>query len=114
MIRDIPVGATAVIFTSVRRADPATGVAADAEGYAAMAEAMDRLAAQQPGYLGIDSVRDPQTQAGITVSYWQDDASARAWKSVAEHVVAQERGRREWYAEYSVVVAQVTRSYGRR
>lgn len=109
----VPVGAVAVIFTSERRADPATGLAADAVGYAAMAEAMQDLAARQPGYLGVDSVRDPATGLGITVSYWADDASARAWKSVAEHLVAQERGRDDWYAAYSVVVAEVTRSYGR-
>lgn len=109
----VPIGVVAVIFTSVRRTDPATGSPADADGYAAMAEVMQGLAAEQPGYVGVDSVRDPTTGSGITVSYWADDASARAWKSVSEHLVAQERGREDWYGEYSVVVAEVTRSYGR-
>jgi len=108
---EIPAGAVAVIFHSVRRIDPDTGSAMDAAGYAAMAEAMQDLAAQQPGYLGVESVRDPATGLGITVSYWADDASARAWKSVSEHLVAQQRGRDDWYAAYSVVVAEVTRSY---
>ena len=40
----------AVIFTSVRT--PGT------DGYAAMSAAMDRLAAEQPGYLGIESARE--------------------------------------------------------
>ena len=108
---EIPAGAVAVFFHSVRRIDPETGSAMDAAGYAAMAEAMQDLAAQQPGYLGVESVRDPATGLGITVSYWADDASARAWKSVSEHLVAQQRGRDDWYAAYSVVVAEVTRSY---
>ncbi len=56
---------------------------------------------------------EPGTGVGITVSYWMDDESARAWKAVAEHRIAQERGRAQWYADYSVVVAQVTRAYGR-
>jgi len=108
-----PPGAVAVIFTSVRRIDPVLGTSVDADGYAAMAEEMQALAARQPGYLGVESVRDASTGHGITVSYWADDPSARAWKEVAEHLVAQERGRERWYASYSVVVAEVTRSYAR-
>ncbi len=111
-MHEVPVGCVAVIFTSVRRTDPVMGHVVDDDGYAAMAEAMNVLAARQAGYLGIESVRDPATHRGITVSYWADDASARDWKAVAEHLVAQQRGRDEWYAEYSVVVAEVTRAYG--
>lgn len=100
-----PIGSVAVIFASVRRGpDPA---------YDDMAVRMAELAAQQPGYLGVRSVRDAQTGEGITVSYWRDDASARAWKQVAEHLEAQQRGLEEWYESYSVEVAQVTRAYGR-
>lgn len=104
---DVPSGAVAVIFTSVRRG----GVDADDAGYGEMAQRMADLSARQPGYLGVESVRDPATRRGITVSYWTDDASARAWKQVSEHLLAQERGRSRWYDEYSVVVAQVTRAY---
>jgi heme-degrading monooxygenase HmoA len=92
---------TAVIFSSIRTDGD--------DGYAEMAEAMETLASHQPGYLGIDSARDG---VGITVSYWRSDADAAAWKSVAEHRVAQERGRRDWYREYEVRVATVTRAYG--
>jgi heme-degrading monooxygenase HmoA len=93
---------TAVIFTSVR-----TDLGADE--YAATAGAMEQLAAEQPGYLGIESARD---DLGITVSYWRTPEDARAWKSVAEHRVAQQRGRTEWYARYRVRVATVERDYG--
>ena len=91
----------AVIFTSVRPPGD--------DGYAAMSAAMDRLAAEQPGYLGIEAARDG---LGITVSYWADEASAQAWKQVAAHVVAQQRGRETWYADYRVRVAVVHRDYG--
>ena len=111
MIGDLPPGAVAVIFHSVRRSDPSSGLAADADGYAAMADAMETLAAEQPGYLDVRSVRDPQTGEGITVSYWRDDASARAWKQVVEHLEAQGRGRADWYADNEVVVAEVIRAY---
>jgi heme-degrading monooxygenase HmoA len=92
---------TAVIFTSIR---------ADVDqGYGVMSARMEELAAQQPGYLGIESAR---SGLGITVSYWVDDEAARAWKQVAEHAIAQQRGREVWYSDYRVRVATVTRDYG--
>lgn len=95
---------TAVIFTSTRaRSDDAA--------YAAMATRMEQMAAAQPGYLGLDSVRDPVSRFGITVSYWRDEASARAWKEVAEHRKAQRLGRAHWYEHYTVRVATVEREY---
>jgi heme-degrading monooxygenase HmoA len=93
----------AVIFISTRTAE-------DDTGYADAAARMEHLAAAQPGYLGIDSVRDAAGQ-GITVSYWSDDASARAWKQVAEHLEAQHLGREVWYSQYRVIVADVIREY---
>lgn len=96
---------TAVIFTSRR-------TPVDDEDYGAMSARMEELAADQPGYLGIESARDPKTRAGITVSYWATEADARAWKRVAEHVRAQRLGADRWYEAYRVRVASVTREYG--
>jgi heme-degrading monooxygenase HmoA len=92
---------TAVIFTSVRR--PV------GPEYAETAARMAELASAQPGYLGHESAADA---IGITVSYWSSEANARAWKQVAEHLVAQQRGRDDWYADYRVRIATVTRDYG--
>jgi heme-degrading monooxygenase HmoA len=50
---------------------------------------MVELAAQQPGYLGVESTRGADG-FGITVSYWTDPAAIRAWKEHAEHVIAQD------------------------
>jgi heme-degrading monooxygenase HmoA len=91
----------AVIFTSLRTEGD--------QGYAVMSARMDRLAARQPGYLGMEAARDG---LGITVSYWADEDAARAWKQVAEHLVAQQRGRDAWYSDYRVRVAVVHRDYG--
>lgn len=76
----------------------------------AMASRMEALAAEQPGYVGIDAVRSPAGE-GITVSYWADHEAAAAWKRHAEHLVAQRLGRRRWYDRYSIRVATVERSY---
>lgn len=92
----------AVIFTSTR-------TEADAEGYAEMAERMDALAAQQPGYLGIESTRDG---LGITVSYWESLEAIRQWKANAEHLMAQQFGREIWYSAYKTRVCKVERDYG--
>jgi len=93
----------AVIFTSVRTDGD--------DGYAAMAATIERLAREQPGYLGIEAAREG---VGITVSYWRDEASAKAWKEVGAHLVAQRRGREVWYRDYRVRIAHVTRDYGPR
>lgn len=94
---------TAVVFTSLRTDGD--------RGYAAVARRMADLAAEQPGYLGIDSARDPDTGLGITVSYWRDADAARAWKAVPEHERAQAAGRRSWYDDYVVRVVTVERDY---
>jgi heme-degrading monooxygenase HmoA len=93
----------AVIFISTRTAE-------DESAYSQMELEMEALAAQQPGYLGIDSVRDAAGD-GITVSYWTDERSARAWKQVAAHREAQRLGGERWYSSYRVIVADVIREY---
>ncbi|MBP7451946.1 MAG: antibiotic biosynthesis monooxygenase [Ottowia sp.] len=94
----------AVIFTSTRTPGDA--------GYDAMATRMAELAAQQPGYLGAESVRNAAGE-GITVSYWRDEASIVAWKRQTEHLAAQHLGMTQWYAHYQLRVARVERAYGR-
>ena len=90
----------AVIFTSIRSNIDA--------GYADMANRMVELASQQPGFLGAESARDG---VGITVSYWQDLASIANWKAHAEHVLAQQVGREQWYQAYKTRIALVERDY---
>jgi heme-degrading monooxygenase HmoA len=63
-----------------------------------------------PGYLGIESARSADG-FGITVSYWRNEASIRNWRRQSEHVMAQQRGKREWYQHYELRIARVERSY---
>lgn len=94
----------AVIFTNRRRND------GDNE-YAATAERMVELAATMPGFLGVESVRAVDG-AGITVSYWRDENAIRDWRQHAEHRLARERGRADWYTHFELRVAKVERAYG--
>lgn len=94
----------AVIFTSVRSAE-------ESAEYGEMAHRMVELAATMPGFLGVESVRDP-AGVGITVSYWESDEAIRTWQQHAEHLVAQRLGRERWYERYELRVSRVERAYG--
>jgi heme-degrading monooxygenase HmoA len=91
----------AVIFVSRRRPG-------DDDAYGMTSDRMFELAAQQPGYLGVDSARD---DIGITVSYWRDAVAIAAWKNATEHAAAQESGRARWYDAYEIRIAKVERAY---
>ncbi len=93
----------AVIFSSQRRAEESD--------YGVTADRMVELAAEQPGYLGIETVRG-NDGFGITVSYWQNEADILNWKRNVEHSLARERGRNEWYEHFELRVAKVERAYG--
>lgn len=91
----------AVIFTSTRTEDD--------NGYEAMAQRMVELASAQPGFLGVESARN---EVGVTVSYWTDLASIKAWKAHAEHLEAQKLGHEIWYSAFKTRICKVERDYG--
>lgn len=94
----------AVIFSS-RRTD------LDPELYRETARRMEQLAAAQPGFLGMESARDPDG-FGITVSYWRSPEAIAEWKHHLEHRAARDQGRENWYAHFEVRVSKVERAYG--
>ena len=91
----------AVIFTSLRTEGES--------GYNLMSDRMVELAARQPGFLGLESAREPGG-LGITVSYWKDEAAIHAWKAQVEHTAAQRLGNEKGYASYSLRVTKVERA----
>lgn len=91
----------AVIFSSLRTDGD--------NGYHQMAERMAELASRQPGYLGYESARE---DVGITVSYWKSLEDIKNWKQNAEHLFAQQQGRKEWYTAYKTRICLVERDYG--
>ena len=90
----------AVIFTST--------LTKDTEGYSEMAQKMEDLAKTQYGFLGIDSARE---DVGITVSYWESLEAIKTWKQNSEHLVAQQKGREQWYSWYNTKICKVEREY---
>jgi heme-degrading monooxygenase HmoA len=99
-------GQVAVIFTSVRTPE-------DDTGYGAAAEAMEQLAAEQPGYRGFAGARGADG-LGIAVSYWANEATALAWRDNPEHARIRDEGRARWYRSYELAVTTVTRDYAWR
>ncbi|QAY65780.1 antibiotic biosynthesis monooxygenase family protein [Paenibacillus protaetiae] len=91
----------AVIFTSQLSEG-------DHIGYEAMGDKMVELAAEQEGFLGVESTRGTDG-LGITVSYWASLEAIQAWKNHALHRVAQEKGKSTWYNQFGLRVAKVER-----
>lgn len=90
----------AVIFTSTRTNSN--------DGYAEMARYMEKLATQQPGFLGVESARG---DIGITVSYWESLEAIANWKANTDHLAAQQKGIEDWYDSYKVRVCLIEREY---
>ncbi|MED1205306.1 antibiotic biosynthesis monooxygenase family protein [Heyndrickxia acidicola] len=90
----------AVIFTSQRSDGD--------KGYDKMSNAMDELASKQEGFLGVESARE---EIGITVSYWSSLEAIKKWKEHSAHKMAQEKGKQEWYKNYTVRICKVEKDY---
>lgn len=90
----------AVIFTSTRTEGD--------NGYLEMAELMEILAKKQNGFISIDSARN---EIGITVSYWENLEAIQLWKQQTDHVIAQQKGIKDWYSWYNVKICKVEREY---
>lgn len=95
----------AVIFTSQRTDGD--------RGYGHVLERMMELAALQPGFLGVESVRGADG-FGINVSYWRSEEDIAAWRNHSEHLVAQDTGKRLWYADYQLRICEVRRASPQR
>ena len=83
----------------------------DPAGYSEARRDMLEMAKLQPGFLGMDSI-EGEGGEGVTLSYWTDEASIRAWRAQDEHGVIREKSRRGWYDHYDLQVARVERAYG--
>ena len=90
----------AVIFTSTHTEN--------IKGYAEMANQMETLAKQQDGFISIESARN---DVGITVSYWKSLEAIKNWKQQNDHLIAQQKGRKDWYSWYKVRICKVEREY---
>ncbi|MGE7884541.1 antibiotic biosynthesis monooxygenase family protein [Bacillus sp. NPDC094077] len=92
----------AVIFTS--------NLSNHTANYREVAEKMEELAKQQPGFLGVESSRD-SSGLGITISYWESLDAIENWKKNALHKEAKKRGREQWYENFHLRICLVEKEY---
>ncbi len=76
-------------------------------GYAEALDRMSELVSKQPGYYGEDAIRTDEL--GISVIYWKDEESIKAWRENPEHRKVQKLGIDMWYESYFSRVAKVER-----
>ncbi len=96
----------AVIF----EVEPAEGCR---EAYLDLAGELKPLLSDIDGFISVERF-ESLTQPGkiLSLSVWRDEEAVRQWRAVAEHRVAQARGRGELFANYRLRVAGVIRDYG--
>ena len=76
-------------------------------GYEARAEEMLQRAQSMPGFVEFKSFTAPDGERVSIIQFDSPDAQ-HAWATDAEHRAAQREGRESFYAEYRIVVAEVT------
>ncbi|MBD8524955.1 antibiotic biosynthesis monooxygenase family protein [Pseudomarimonas arenosa] len=91
-----------VVFTSLLRPDH--------EGYEAASLQMRSQVARQPGFVEFESARDGNGN-GVTVSYWRDLDSIKAWRVEPSHAAIRQSGRARWYERFHVVIARIEHDY---
>ncbi|MGZ3809792.1 MAG: antibiotic biosynthesis monooxygenase family protein [Bacteroidia bacterium] len=78
------------------------------DGYAEMDEITMKLAQEQPGYLGYESVN--QGNKGIFISYWESNAAIENWRKNATHQMAKSNAK-NWYKRYLSQICLVESSH---
>ena len=96
----------AIIF----EVEPAEGRRDD---YLAIAADLKPHLATMDGFVSVErfqSLTDPKRM--LSLSFWRDEESVKAWRRVEEHRAAQSAGREGVFRDYRLRVAHVLRDYG--
>lgn len=48
----------------------------------------------------------------LSLSFWRDEAALAAWRNLAEHRMAQAKGRGQLFENYRIRVVSIVRDYG--
>ena len=91
-----------VVFRNRKRA----GI--DAGAYAADAARMEALARAQPGFLSFKSYVADDGEV-VAISEWASEAAMHAWGTHPDHAAIQERGRAEYYEDFTLFACDAPR-----
>jgi heme-degrading monooxygenase HmoA len=68
---------------------------------------------QADGFISIERFESLSSPGKfLSLSFWRDEDSVRAWRNLQEHRAAQAMGRGGIFADYRLRVASVLRDYG--
>jgi len=88
---------------------------ADGQGQAYLDAAVElrELLHDAPGFISIERF-ESLTQPGklLSLSFWQDEASVKRWRTLDAHRAVQSAGRERIFTNYRLRVATVLRDYG--
>ncbi|WP_374433167.1 antibiotic biosynthesis monooxygenase [Inhella sp.] len=98
------------MFAVIFEVEPAAG---GRETYLAQAAALRAELERVPGFVSIERCESLSRPGRLlSLSFWQDEASLKAWREQPEHRAAQALGRAGLFADYRLRVAEVVRDYG--
>lgn len=80
--------------------------------YMALAQGLSDAVAQADGFISIERFESLTTPGRyVSLSFWRDEDSVRAWRNLPGHRAAQAKGRGGIFDDYRLRVAQVMRDY---
>jgi heme-degrading monooxygenase HmoA len=83
------------------------------QAYLNAAAALRPQLEQMSGFISIERFESLTTPGKLlSLSFWQDEESVRAWRNVEAHRAIQAAGRDAIFADYRLRVAAVLRDYG--
>jgi len=81
------------------------------DDYVQMDAALEKRVKDNPGFIAVKSYV-AQDGERLTLVWWRDEESLKAWRELPAHRAAQQTGRDKWYEFYKIDVANVIRSSG--
>jgi heme-degrading monooxygenase HmoA len=79
------------------------------QDYESLGADMEALIRENPGYLA-HKYYQAEDGERLTLVWFRDAESLKAWREFPPHAEAQRRGRERWYESYTMEVAQVVRT----
>ena len=76
------------------------------EGYDVTADEMEAAARAMPGFVDFKSFSAEDGER-VSIIVFDSADSHTAWRDDPRHRAAQQRGRKEWYAEYHIQVCEL-------
>ena len=83
------------------------------EAYLDIAAALRPRLEKIDGFISVErfqSITEPGKM--LSLSFFRDEAAVQAWRNVAEHRIAQSKGRAGVFKDYRLRIAGVVRDYG--